>query len=80
MIQGLWDQQDEAIIGAKLSNTDTNPYRFEPMGAILYWWVKRKKDKHGKNYHDQHKHFYLLVLPVDGMLGTEAVVVIANLS
>ena len=39
-----------------------------------------KKDKHSKNCHKQREHFSPFVLSVDGILGKEALVVLANLS
>ena len=38
MIQGLWDQQDEAIIGIKLVNADIGSENYGPMAVILPWW------------------------------------------
>ena len=69
MIWGLWGQQDEAIIDVKIGDSDADSYRYEPMSALLDWWDKIKKDKHGKHFHDQQKHFSLFVLFVNGMLG-----------
>ena len=39
-----------------------------------------KKDKHSKNCHKQREQFSPFVLSVDGILGKEALVVLANLS
>ena len=80
MIRGLWDRQAEAIIDVTLGDADADSYRFESMAALLAQWNKIKKDKHGKHCHDQQKHFYPFVLSVDGMLGREALAVLANLS
>ena len=38
-----------------------------------------KKDKHSKHCHNQHKRFPPFVLSVDGILGREAPIVLANL-
>ena len=38
MIQVLWNQQAEAIIGIKLVNADADSYKYDPMAVILYWW------------------------------------------
>ena len=38
MIQGLWDQQVEYTIDAKLGNFDVDSYKHEPMAALLDWW------------------------------------------
>ena len=39
-----------------------------------------KNDKHFKHCYDQRKHFSPFVLSIDGILGKEALVVLANLS
>ena len=36
------------------------------------------KDKHGQAYYDQRRYFSLFVLSVDGMMGKEALVVLAT--
>ena len=53
MIWGLWDRQAESIIDAKLGNTDTDTYIFEPTAALLDWRNKTKKDNNDKHYHYQ---------------------------
>ena len=50
------------------------------MEKLLDFWDKEKKEKHGKQCHKQRKHFSPFVLPVDGMLGMEALFVLTNLS
>ena len=59
---------------------DMSIYNHEPMDKILASWEKQKKDKHGKHFHEQRKHFSLFVLSVDGLLGKESLVLFANLS
>ena len=49
MILGLWDRQVEAVIDVKLSEAEIDSYIFDPMAALLAWWKKTKKDKHGKH-------------------------------
>ena len=80
MVKGLWDCQVYAIIDVKLGDADGNSYRYEGMAAILAWLKTIKKKKHGKNRHDQMKHFSLFFLSVDRMIGREALVVISKLS
>ena len=80
MILGLWDQQVKAIIEVKLGEADAGYYKYEPMAALLAWWEMIKKDKHGKQCHDQQKHFLPFVLSVDGILGRGALVVLSYLS
>ena len=77
---GLWDRHTDAIIDFKLGDADTDSYRFEPMVGLLYQWENIKKDNHGKHFHNQLKQFSNFVLSADGMLGREALVVLANLS
>ena len=48
------------------------------MKLLLAWWEKENKDNNVKHCHDQHK-IYLFVLSVDGILGMEAIVLLANL-
>ena len=48
--------------------------------GLLDQWEKIKKDNHGKHCHNQLKQFSTFVLSVDGMLGREALVLLANLS
>ena len=47
---------------------------------LLTWQLKKKKDNNGKNCHEKQKHFSPFLLYVEGMLGNEAIVVLANLS
>ena len=46
------------------------------------WFGGNKKflEKHGNHCHDQQKHFSLFPPSADGMLGKEALVLLANLS
>ena len=76
----LWNLQAESIIGVKLGNVDAESYKYEPMASLLAWWETIKKDNHGKYFHDQRKHFSPFLLSVDGMLGRESLVVLAQLS
>ena len=48
------------------------------MDTFLAWWGKLKKDKHGKHGHGQWEHFSLFVLSVGGMIGREALAILAN--
>ena len=80
LIWGLWDRQTGAIVDIKLGDADVDTYRFDPMVTLLDWWKKTKKDKNGKHFHEQRKHFSPFVLSVNGMLGREALVVLADLS
>ena len=50
------------------------------MAAFMDCWETTTKDKHGKHCNDQRKHFSPFVLSADGMLGREALVVLAELS
>ena len=68
MIQGLWDRQVEAIIGAKRGDADADSYKYEPMAALLVQWKTIKKDQHDKHCHDQRKQISPFSLSVDGML------------
>ena len=49
------------------------------MDKLLDGWEKIKKDKHGQDFYDQRKHFYLFVLLVDRMMVKEAQVILAAL-
>ena len=79
LIRGLWDRHTYNIIDIKLG-FEANTCRFEPLAALLYWWEKIKKDKHGKHCHGEQKHFSRFVISVDGMIGRETLVVLMNLS
>ena len=57
MIRGLWDCQVDAIIDVKLGGADTDKCKYESMESLLARWEKIKKDKHGKQCHDQRKCF-----------------------
>ena len=50
------------------------------MGTLLAWREQEKKDKHGKNFHEQQKHVSPFVLYIYGMLGKESLAVLVNLS
>ena len=80
MIPGLWDCQVNTIIDIKLADADADTYNYDPMTSLLARWEKIKKDKHGKHWHYQWKHFSLFVLSVDVMLGREYLVVLSQLS
>ena len=43
LISGLWYRQTGAIINFKLSNDDTDTYRFDPTEKILAWRDKKKR-------------------------------------
>ena len=62
MIRGLWDLQVYAIIKVKIGDTDADKYKYEPMKSLLTRWERIKKDKHGKNWNDQRKHFLHFIL------------------
>ena len=80
LIRGLWERHTDAIINVRFGGSDKDTYNHEPMDKILASWEKQKKDKHGKHFHEQRKHFSLFVLSVDGLLGKESLVLFANLS
>ena len=80
MMQGLWDRQVEAIIDVKISDTDVDSYKYEPMAALLDRWETINKDKHGNNCNDQRNQFLPFVLSVDLILGREALVLLVQLS
>ena len=50
------------------------------MDKLLAGWEKTKKDKHGQACYDQQRHFSPFFLSVDGMMGKEALVILATLS
>ena len=58
MIKALWDRQADAIIDAKIGNTDADSFRYQPMAALLDLWEKIKQDKHGKHFHDKWRFFF----------------------
>ena len=45
----LWDHQVEAIIDIKLSDAESDSYKYEPMSALLARWETIKKYKHIKH-------------------------------
>ena len=57
LIRVLWEIQTDAIIGVIFGDSEADTYRNEPMDKLLDCWKKDKKDKHGKNFHKQQKHF-----------------------
>ena len=59
MIRGLWDCQVDTIIDVKLGDADADTYKYEPITELLDSRENTKKDKHGKHYHKQRKHFLL---------------------
>ena len=63
----------------KPGNADANTYRFEPMDKLLDRWEKTNKDKHSEHCHKQWKYFPQFVIYVDGMIGKESLVILANL-
>ena len=79
-IWGLWESQTEAIIDVRFRNADTDSRNPVIMDKLLAGWEKLKKYKHGQDCYNQRRHFSLFVLSVDGMMGKEALVVLATLS
>ena len=79
MVRGLWDFQVDAIIDIKIGDNDADSYTYEPMVALLARWETIKNDKRGKQYHNKQKHFSPFVLPVNGILGREDVLVLSPL-
>ena len=79
IIWGLWEHQTDAIIDVKFGDTGTDTYTHEPMDKLLACWEKQKKDNHGKHCHKKQKHLSPFVPSVNGMIGKEALVVLANL-
>ena len=43
MVKVLWDRQFDAIIDVKLGDADTDPYKYEPMAALLARWETIKR-------------------------------------
>ena len=80
IIWELWESKTEATIDVRLGDPECDTHKKEPMGMLLAWWEKEKKDKNGKHCHKQQKRFPPFVLPVYGMLGKEALCVLVNLS
>ena len=80
MIQVLWYRQVEAVIDVRLGDADADPYKYEPMVALLARQETIKKYKHGKHCYKQQKHFLPFVLSVDRMLGRESLVELLKLS
>ena len=60
MIPGLWYRQVNAIIGVKLGDADADTYKYEPMTVLLSRRENIKKEKNGKDCHNQRKSFYCL--------------------
>ena len=50
------------------------------MDKLLARWENHKKYKHGKQLHEQQKHFFLFVISVDGMLEKEYLFILTRLS
>ena len=76
MIRSLWGWQAKTIIDVKLVSVDIDFYRFEAMAALLDWWEKIKKYKHGKHFYEQRKKFPQFFLSIDGMLGRETLAIL----
>ena len=49
------------------------------MTELLALWETIKKDKHDKHCNDQGKHFSPFVISLGGMIGKEALAVLAQL-
>ena len=80
MVLFLWDRQADAIIDVKLGDADVNTYKYKPIESLLARWENIKKEKHGKNCHDQRKYFSPFVLSVEGVLAREALDVLSQSS
>ena len=70
----------EAIINFRFVDADTDTWNPEVMDKLLARWENIKKEKHGKDCYDKWKHFSPFFLLIDGIMGKEALVVLANLS
>ena len=71
LIKGLWEIHTDAIIDIRFGDADGEIYVKEGMDTIFTRWEKMKKDKHGWHCQNQGKHFSLLVLSVDEIMGKE---------
>ena len=80
ILKGLWDRQVDAIIDVKIGGTDADTYKYEPTTALLARWETTKNDNHGKHCHDQQKYFSPFAFSVEGMLVSEFLVVLSQLS
>ena len=80
MIQGLWVSQVDSIIDFNLGDADADTYKYKPMTSLLARWEKIKKENQDKDCHDQRKYFSPIVLSVEGMLGSKALIVLSQLS
>ena len=80
LIEGFRESQNEAIIDVRLVDSDCDSYRKEKIQTLLDWQKRVKKDKHVKHFHNQCEHFFLFVLYVNGMLGKDNPIILANLS
>ena len=79
-IQGVWENQTEVIIGVKFGDAEADSWKPVRMDKLLEGWEKINKDKHGQACYNQGGWFSLFVLSVDGMMGKEALVVLATFS
>ena len=78
-IRGLWEIQTEAIIDARFGDADADTWKPEVMDNLLDWWEKPTR-KSTKRTVMTNTFFSPFVLSVDGIIGKEALVLLANLS
>ena len=77
---GPMGDPDRSIFCVRFGDADVETWDPVRMDKLLAGCDKTKKDKHGKACYDQQRHFSPFVLSVDGVMGKEALVVLALLS
>ena len=75
-----WESYTEAMIDVRFRDAGAETWKPVRMDKLLEGWEKTNKDKHGQAWYNQRRHFSLFVLLVNGMMGKEALVILATLS
>ena len=68
------------IIDVRFGYADTDYWKPVIMDKLLAGWEKLKKENYGYDCYVRRRSFSPFVLSVDGIMGNEALVVLANLS
>ena len=79
-IRGLLESQTEAIVDIIFGDADAYSWKPVIMDKLLAGWEKLKKEKYGQARYNQRRKFSPFVLSVEGMMGKEALVVLATFS
>ena len=77
-VRVIWKNQKETAFEVRFVDAEAETCKQVRIDKLLEGGEKINKEKHGQDCYDQHRHFSLFVLLVDGMIDKEALIVLAT--